>query len=359
MGYNYEAVVPYLLDWFDYNARILAWRENPKPYYVWVSEIMLQQTRVEAVKGYFDRFISALPDIKTLAEAEEEKLLKLWEGLGYYNRVRNLQKAAQQVMTEYAGELPPDYDKLLNLPGIGAYTAGAIASIAFQIPVPAVDGNVLRVMKRIAGSFDDITKELIKKELSQDILQIMPKDRPGDFNQSLMELGATVCLPNGKPLCEQCPVMHLCKAFHEDNIMKLPVKATKKERRRENHTILLLEYQNKYIIHKRAAKGLLAGLWELPSLENKLNLQELKDTLKSWEVQYDHISTMGEAKHIFSHVEWHMIGYHVAMKGDLSQFIRENTYVWANQEEIRDKYSIPNAFSAFTNEIRGINLSDK
>jgi len=359
MGYNYEVVVPYLLDWFDYNARILAWRENPKPYYVWVSEIMLQQTRVEAVKGYFDRFIIALPDINTLAEAEEEKLLKLWEGLGYYNRVRNLQKAARIVVTKYAGELPSDYEKLLKLPGIGAYTAGAIASIAFQIPVPAVDGNVLRVMKRVAGSFDDISKESIKKELSQDIWKIMPKDRPGDFNQSLMELGATVCLPNGKPLCEQCPVMHLCKAFHEDHVMQIPVKAIKKERRRENRTILLMEYQNKYIIRKRAEKGLLAGLWELPGLENKISLEELENTLKNMGVEATHISSMGEAKHIFSHIEWHMIGYHVMMKGDLSQFVKENSYIWADKGEIRDKYSIPNAFSAFTNEIREINSSGK
>jgi A/G-specific adenine glycosylase len=320
---------------------------------------MLQQTRVEAVKGYFDRFIIALPDINALAEAEEEKLLKLWEGLGYYNRVRNLQKAARLVVTEHAGELPSDYEKLLKLPGIGAYTAGAISSIAFQIPVPAVDGNVLRVMKRVAGSFDDISKESIKKELSLDIRKIMPKDRPGDFNQSLMELGATVCLPNGKPLCEQCPVMHLCKAFHEDKVMQIPVKAIKKERKRENRTILLMEYQNRYIIRKRAEKGLLAGLWELPGVENKLSLEEIKDTLKNMGVEAMHISTMGEAKHIFSHVEWHMIGYHVVMKGDLSLFVKENSFVWADKGDIRDKYSIPNAFAAFIKEIREINIPGK
>jgi A/G-specific adenine glycosylase len=352
MGYDYEAVVPYLLNWFDYNARILAWRENPKPYYVWVSEIMLQQTRVEAVKGYFDRFIMALPDLKALAEAEEERLLKLWEGLGYYNRVRNLQKAARQVVKEYAGELPPDYESLLKLPGIGAYTAGAIASIAFQVPVPAVDGNVLRVMKRIAGSFDDITKDSVKKELTQDLMRIMPEDRPGDFNQSLMELGATVCLPNGKPLCEQCPVMHLCKAFHEDKVMQIPVKAVKKERRKENRTILLLEYQHKYAIQKRDAKGLLAGLWELPNLENKLSLQEIETILGDYGVQEARISSMGEAKHIFSHVEWHMIGYHIVMTKELPLVLKESTYIWADREEISNRYSIPNAFSAFTKELK-------
>lgn len=352
MAYNYEAIVPFLLDWFDYNARILAWRENPKPYYVWVSEIMLQQTRVEAVKGYFDRFITALPDINALAEAEEDRLLKLWEGLGYYNRVRNLQKAAQVVVYEYKGELPPDYEKLLQLPGIGFYTAGAIASIAFQIPVPAVDGNVLRVMKRIAGSFDDITKENIKKELWKDILQVIPRDRPGDFNQSLMELGATVCIPNGRPLCEQCPVMHLCKAFHNDTMLLIPVKPAKKERRREERTILLFEYQDKYAIRKRAAKGLLAGLWELPGFEKKLNVQELMKLLNEWGVTADTVTSLGEAKHIFSHVEWHMIGYHVIITDAIRELTQKEEFVWANRQEISQKYSIPNAFSAFTAEIK-------
>lgn len=352
MAYNYKVIVPYLLDWFDYNARILAWRENPKPYYIWVSEIMLQQTRVEAVKSYFDRFISALPDIKALAKVDEEKLLKLWEGLGYYNRVRNLQKAAQLVLSEYEGELPPNYEKLLILPGIGAYTAGAIASIAFGIPVPAIDGNVLRVTKRIAGSLDDITKDSVKKELWQDLLLIIPKDRPGDFNQSLMELGATVCLPNGKPLCDQCPVMHLCKAFHEDKIMQIPVKPVKKERRREERTILLLEYQGRYAIRKRVAKGLLAGLWELPGLEDKLDPQELMERVSDMGISIATVLPMGEAKHIFSHVEWHMVGYHIVVVDNPTENNSQSPYIWANREEISNKYAIPNAFLAYTKGIR-------
>ena len=352
MAYNYEAIIPFVLDWFDYNARILAWRENPKPYYVWVSEIMLQQTRVEAVKSYFDRFITALPDIKALAEAEEERLLKLWEGLGYYNRVRNLQKAAQQVMRDYGGELPADYEKLLALPGIGTYTAGAIASIAFQIPVPVVDGNVLRVTKRIAGSFDDITKDSIKKELWRDLLHIIPKDTPGDFNQALMELGAMVCVPNGKPLCEQCPIMHLCKAFHEDTIIQIPVKQEKKERRKEERTILLFEYQDKYIIRKRSAKGLLAGLWELPGLEEKLSVEDITEKFKTLGLSYSVLTPMGEAKHIFSHIEWNMVGYHVLLSENNMEVLAESHYIWADKEEISNKYSIPNAFSAYIKRIK-------
>ena len=353
MSYDYKEVVPYLLHWFDYNARILPWRENPRPYYVWISEIMLQQTRVEAVKGYFDRFITEIPDIPSLAEAEEEKLLKLWEGLGYYNRVRNLQKAAILIMDRYHGEMPASYEDLLKLPGIGEYTAGAIASIAFGLPVPAVDGNVLRVMKRIAGSFDDITKATVKQELWRVIVAILPQDRPGDFNQALMELGATVCLPNGKPLCEQCPVMHLCKAFHEGTALQLPVKPEKKERRKEERTILLMEFDGRFAIRKRREKGLLSGLWELPGLEGKLSLKELKKYLQGQEISMTELLPLGEAKHIFTHVEWHMIGYRLLLSKLPESFSKANEIQWAERNEIIEKYSMPNAFSAFTKHIKG------
>lgn len=353
MTFDYTEIVPYLLDWFDYNARILAWRENPKPYYIWISEIMLQQTRVEAVKGYFDRFTTALPDMKMLAEAEEDKLLKLWEGLGYYNRVRNMQKAAKLVLKEYGGELPSDYEKLMDLPGIGSYTAGAIASIAYKIPVPAVDGNVLRVTKRISGSFDDITKDQVKKELWQDLNRIIPKDRPGDFNQALMELGATVCLPNGKPFCDKCPVMHLCRAFHEDTVMKIPVKPPKKERKKENRTILLMEYEDRYAIHRRGEKGLLAGLWELPGLEGRLELHDIELFLKDKGIEIDGTYPLGEAKHVFSHIEWYMVGYYIRVANIQNQLYLQNFIdLWADKKEIIQKYSIPNAFSAFTGKIK-------
>lgn len=353
MAFEYKEIVPYLLDWFDYNARILAWRENPKPYYVWVSEIMLQQTRVEAVKAYFDRFTKALPDIRSLAEADEEKLLKLWEGLGYYSRVRNLQKAAKQVVTEYNAELPANYELLLKLPGIGEYTAGAIASIAFGLPVPAIDGNVLRVTKRIAGSFDDITKNKVKKELWRELVMLMPLDRPGDFNQALMELGAMICLPNGKPLCAQCPVMHLCRAFHEDTIDRIPVKPAKKERRIEDRTILFIEYQSSYVIRKRDSTGLLAGLWEFPGLEGQIGPEDLGEKLEDMGITAYEIEPLGGAKHIFSHVEWHMIGYHIRLSKRLEPEHQKLNGRWASREEISNKYSIPNAFMTYTCKIIG------
>ncbi len=343
MSYDYTEIVPYLLHWYDRNARILAWRENPKPYYVWVSEIMLQQTRVEAVKGYFDRFIAALPTVKDLAEAEEEQLLKLWEGLGYYNRVRNMQKAAKIVIEEYGGELPADYEALKGLPGIGSYTAGAIASIAYGIAEPSVDGNLLRVLKRIAASYDDITKEKVKKELEEDLRRIMPKDRPGDFNQSLMELGATVCLPNGKPLCEQCPVMHLCKAFHTGCEMELPVKPKKKERRMEEKTVFVIKKKTggcyEIALHKRPSVGLLSGLWELPNVEGHLTNEEIRCMFPKGT-----INLLPEGKHIFSHVEWRMWCYEIWLEEELGIRGLEQETEFFTKEEIEEKISLPSAF---------------
>jgi A/G-specific adenine glycosylase len=362
MKYNYLEINDFLLDWYDLNARILPWRENPKPYFVWISEIMLQQTRVEAVKSYFDRFIKALPDIDSLANTSEDKLLKLWEGLGYYNRARNLQKAAKLIMDEYNGDMPNDYQELLKLPGIGFYTAGAIASIAFKIPEPAVDGNVLRVMMRIASSFSDITKASVKKELEQDIREIIPKDRPGDYNQALMELGATVCIPNGKPLCDKCPVMHLCNAFHKGTFMNIPVKPEKKPRKIEEKTVILFEKNKEYAIRKRDQKGLLSGLWELPNMDGKLSTLALEEFLiKQGLVDFD-IKSLGEGKHIFSHVEWHMVGYHVNIHEipmvaennnnysfDIS--ISDKTFTWVNKSKIDKEYSLPSAFEKYRNFI--------
>ncbi len=350
MKYDYRETVEYLLHWYDRNARILEWRSNPKPYYVWVSEIMLQQTRVEAVKSYFDRFIKELPTIKDLAVVDEDRLMKLWEGLGYYNRARNLKKAAIVVMEQYDGELPANREELKKLPGIGAYTSGAIGSIAFQLPVPAVDGNVLRVMKRIAGSFDDITKEKIKKELEEDIEAIIPKDRPGDYNQALMELGATVCLPNGKPLCEQCPVMHLCKAFHNGDELNIPVKPKKKDRVIEEKTVLVMECDGTYAIRKRTEKGLLHGLWELPNIEEKLNKSQMEERLKSFAPYAKVEKKLGEAKHIFSHKEWHMIGYYIKVERREDVIFPE--LIWVEEQRIKNEYSLPTAFETYRKELK-------
>ena len=265
------AIVGPLLEWYGRNARSLPWREEPAPYRVWVSEIMLQQTRVEAVKPYFARFLAELPDVTALASAPEQQLMKLWEGLGYYSRARNLQKAARVMVEQYGGTLPADYDALLKLPGIGPYTAGAVASIAYGIPVPAVDGNVLRVVMRLTAGWEDIADPAVKRAVERRMAAILPKDRPGDFNQAMMELGATVCAPGGEPKCLVCPLNALCEGYRQGVARELPVKAKKKARRIEERTVFLLVCDGELAIRKRADSGLLAGLWELPSVEGKLN----------------------------------------------------------------------------------------
>ncbi len=368
-------MVPYLLHWYDYNARILPWRENPQPYYVWISEIMLQQTRVEAVKTYFERFIATLPDIQALAEVSEERLLKLWEGLGYYSRARNLKKAAQLVMRDYDGRLPDSKEELLKLPGIGPYTAGAIASIAYGKVAAAVDGNVLRVMMRLRGSFEDITKDRVKKELAETIEAVMPKEEPGKFTQALMELGATVCVPNGKPLCEQCPVMHLCRAFKNGTELQIPVKPEKKARKIEERTVLVLETAEGIILHKRPGRGLLAGLWEFPNMEGRLSAMAVEEMLAAQGFRVEGLEPLGEAKHIFSHIEWHMTGYYVRLNMPLADMVcevsdygnvqekdvpnqqlqQENAGLWhtltesiaVSRTELAQDYSVPTAFVAY------------
>lgn len=349
MSTDYSFMINDLLDWYDTNARELPWRNQSNPYYTWVSEIMLQQTRVEAVKGYFARFIEALPTIQDLANAKEDELLKLWEGLGYYNRVRNMQKAAITVVEQYNGELPRDYKALLSLSGIGTYTAGAIGSIAYQLPVPAVDGNVLRVTKRLTGSYDDIMLPKVKKELEEDMLKIMPKTRSGDLNQALMDLGATICIPNGKPLCIQCPLNEKCKAYKENLTDELPVKSSKKGRKIQEKTVILFYCNGEYALHKRPDKGLLAGLWEFPNIDKSLSIPKFEELLKKENIEDYSLELLGEGKHIFSHIEWHMIGYRVILPSKDSELFED--LQWYSKEEIARDCAIPTAFKAYSSQL--------
>ncbi len=339
-----------LLTWYDKNRRILPWREEPTPYRVWVSEIMLQQTRVEAVKPYFERFMNSLPDIASLASAEEEPLLKLWEGLGYYNRVRNLQKAAIQIMEDYGGKMPDTYEELLKLKGIGSYTAGAIASIAYHRPVPAVDGNVLRVISRIRMDDRFITDAKVKTAVEQDLLQVIPKDRPGDFNQAMMELGACVCIPNGAPHCGECPLAAICKAHAEGCELAYPKKASKKERAIEEKTVLVIRDENKAALKKREAKGLLAGMYEFPSIQGYRTAEEVTAYLSANGLRALRIQSLEEAKHIFTHKEWHMKGYMIRVDELAPKVLTEETADWLFIEpwETQEKYPVPTAFSAYT-----------
>ena len=341
-----ENISSALLDWFYKNHRILPFRTDPSPYHVWLSEIMLQQTRVSAALPYYERFLAALPDIPALAACEEEKLHKLWEGLGYYSRVRNLQKAARIVCEQYGGQLPADYDALRALPGIGDYTAGAIASISFGIPVPAVDGNVLRVFSRLYNDPAAVTEPAVKKAFTARVMEHQPPDAPGDYNQALMELGALVCVPNGAPLCEKCPLAHLCAARAVGTALKLPRRAAPKPRRLQPVSLALLESPAGFLLQQRPQKGLLAGLWQPVLWEGEaLAAGEVLARLQAMGVNTGTAApeALPAAKHIFSHIEWHMNGIllHVPAQDAPAGC------VWASREALQAEYTLPGAFKAY------------
>ena len=345
-----------LLAWYGKNCRDLEWRREPLPYYVWVSEIMLQQTRVEAVKPYFSRFIGALPDIPSLAACPEEKLLKLWEGLGYYNRVRNLKKAAQLVVREYEGALPGDVNALRRLPGIGSYTAGAIASIAFGIPAPAVDGNVLRILSRIDANESCIDDGKVKAAFEDRIRMFlqarMEQIHPGRFNQALMELGALVCAPNGKPSCEDCPVEEMCLARKRNLTGSIPVRKEKKARRQEEKTVLVITDRSNVLIGKRQDKGLLAGLWEFPNYSGHLSYGEALLEAKKHGVSALRIQPLPDDEHIFTHVTWRMSGYLIQAE-EMDALRPGERFKAVRIEKIEEEYSIPSAFSRFSAYLKG------
>ena len=346
--FDFTKIAEPLLAWYDAGRRVLPWREEPTPYRVWVSEIMLQQTRVEAVKPYFERFMKALPDTKALSEVPEETLLKLWEGLGYYNRARNLQKAAIQIENQYGGVIPSEYDTLLTLSGIGRYTAGAIASIAYGRKVPAVDGNVLRVIARVSADEGDVLTEQVKRRIEQMLTEIMPADRAGDFNQALMELGAMVCIPNGEPKCEVCPWHSFCEARIQGKIAELPKKTPKKARTIEEKTILVIRDENKVALRKRPTKGLLAGMYEFPWIAGHKNKEEVVDYLKEIGLQTLRIQPLPEAKHIFTHKEWHMVGYVVRVDELARAEGNAQDLLFVETKETEEKFPIPSAFVAYT-----------
>lgn len=340
-----EESVKTLLKWFADNQRDLPWRKEKNAYYTWVSEIMLQQTRVEAVKPYFERFIQELPDVEALSLCPEEKLLKLWEGLGYYNRVRNMQKAALQVMQKYNGRLPEHYDHLRELAGIGNYTAGAVASIAYNLPAPCVDGNVLRVMSRIMGDSSDISRQEVKHRFENETRRVLPQKQAGDYNQAMMEVGALVCVPNGKPLCEKCPFESVCIAHRNHEEEQYPVKAAKKERKTEQRTILILQDDKRIAIRKRPKKGLLAGLYEFPNLEGHLSAKDVICEVEKMMLEPLYIERIEDAKHIFSHVEWRMIAYRIKVASlDQNRF---EDMLFINRNDWEEQYAIPSAFQVY------------
>ena len=341
-----ERCVPELVAWYRQNRRSLPWREDRTPYRVWVAEIMLQQTRIEAAIGYYRRFLEALPDVRALAAVEDDRLLKLWEGLGYYSRARNLKKAAQQIVENFGGELPRTAAELKTLPGIGDYTAGAVASIAWGEPEPAVDGNVLRVMMRLLARADDVMEPTTRRDVAERLRGVYPRgEEAALLTEGIMELGETVCLPNGEPVCLLCPLRGLCLACESGTQQDYPVRAKPKERRIEQRTVLLLRCGGRFAVRKRPEGGLLAGLWEFPNREGELEMEKLETLLGVGPLR---CRELGQAKHVFSHVEWHMQGYLVDCEKEPEGF------TWLTASEIEEQCSIPTAFRYYKKKMHEI-----
>ncbi len=336
-----------LLPWFEGNKRDLPWRQDKAPYHVWLSEIMLQQTRVEAVKGYYERFLRELPTLQALANAQDERLHKLWEGLGYYSRVRNLKKAAQVVMVQHGGHFPERYEEILALPGIGPYTAGAISSICFDLPRPAVDGNVLRVVSRILNETTPIDSPAYKKSVEQRLAAVYP-ERAGDFTQSLMELGATLCGPNWAPRCEECPCREFCRGYAAGTAERLPVKSPKKEKKQEEKTVFILSCAGRYALRKRPEKGLLAGLWEFPNVNGSLDMERGLETVRHWGLMPRELYRQVRRQHIFTHIRWDMNGLYLEVAEPGGEF------AWLTAEEIETQAALPTAFRQFWEETENV-----
>ena len=330
-----------LLPWFAEHRRDLPWRRDREPYHVWLSEIMLQQTRVEAVRGYYLRFLERLPDIAALASAPEDVLLKLWEGLGYYSRVRNLQKAAQCVMEQHGGEFPRELPAIRALPGIGDYTAGAIASICFEAPTAAVDGNVLRVILRLTVCADSPADVRVRRRIGEELSAVYPAGHCGDFTQALMELGATVCLPNGAPQCGACPLRALCEAHAQGTELQFPTKPPKKPRRIEQRTVFVLQCGDRLAVERRPDSGLLAGLWQLPNTPGLLDERQAGDYASGQGLGDVRLRSARDGRHIFTHIVWTMRCY------TLECSAMPPRYHWATPDELREEISLPTAFRQF------------
>ena len=336
-----------LLPWYAANKRDLPWRSDREPYHIWVSEIMLQQTRVEAVKGYYARFLTALPTVEALAACDDDALHKLWEGLGYYSRVRNMKKAAIVIMEDHGGIFPQTYPQVLALPGIGEYTAGAICSIAHDLPTPAVDGNVLRLYARLLDDHRPMDAPEVKKEVRSDLEAVYPA-RAGDFTQALMELGATLCGPNRAPECDKCPCALVCRGCQQGTAADLPRRLPKREKRQEDRTVFILSCGGAFALEKRPAKGLLAGLWQFPNVPGELSTAQAMKQLERWGLVPREIYKEVRRKHIFTHIRWDMKGVYLEVSEPAGPFI------WLTAEQIRREAALPTAFRQFWEEEKDV-----
>ena len=291
--------------WYDEHARTLPWRGIHDPYRTWVSETMLQQTRVETVRGYYERFLARFPTVEQLAAAPLDEVLKLWEGLGYYSRARNLHRGAQQVIHDFGGKIPADVKQLRSISGIGPYTAGAIASIAYDIPVPAVDGNVIRVISRLTGIRENVGIPSVRRQLEQKAAALVPTCRPGDYNQALMDLGSAVCVP-GTPNCEACPLKEICDAYRVGDAEELPVLPRKNPPRQIEYDVCLV-ISGERILMRQRTETMLHGLWVYPMLEGHATIRQMPSAIRRClRIQATDVEDHGEARHIFTHQVWNM-----------------------------------------------------
>ena len=336
-----------LLSWYEEHKRELPWRQTKEPYRIWLSEIMLQQTRVEAVKGYYARFLDTLPTVEALANCNDDVLHKLWEGLGYYSRVRNLKKAAQVIMQQHGGIFPREHSQVLALPGIGEYTAGAVCSICYDDPTPAVDGNVLRLVSRLTDDPSPIDLPATKKKVTEALAEIYPAEA-GTFTQALMELGATLCGPNRAPDCENCPCRSFCLGCKNGTAQSLPVKAPKKEKRQEDRTVFILSCDGCYALEKRPNKGLLAGLWQFPNVSGHFPTNSLLEEVEKMGLRPKDIHKEVTRKHIFTHIQWNMKGIYLEVAE------RGGTFQWLSADEINAQAALPTAFRQFWEEERNV-----
>lgn len=333
-----------LLNWYSTNKRDIPWRETKTPYAIWVSEIMCQQTRIETVIPYYLRFMEKLPTIETLANCEEDVLLKLWQGLGYYNRVRNMQIAAKEIMRKHQGIFPNTFKDVVALKGIGTYTASAILAIAFNQKYAAVDGNLLRVFSRLWRDSSDISLDKTKEAFKEKIERIITRD-PGDFNQAIMDIGATICLPNDVPLCDKCPLYKYCQAFMAQDVLKYPVKTKKVGKKEAVITVFLIELNGKILIRKRAGSGLLKGLYEFKNIEKDLSIEEIRELFKKDLIR---VKKGPDLTHVFTHKKWIMHSYFL----QLSDYTLLDQEYFVTKDELQQYYSMPTAFYQFLKFIK-------
>lgn len=337
---NYAKLPGTLLPWYQANARDLPWRADNDPYHVWLSETMLQQTRAEVVCGYYPRFLAVLPDISALAGADEELLYKLWEGLGYYSRVRNLQKAARIICENHGGRFPENFAAIRALPGVGPYTAGAVASICFGQRRAAVDGNVLRIISRITGFDAPIDSPAVRRAFAENLERVYPEGHTGDFTQALMELGATVCMPRS-PRCPECPARGFCLALARDWVSRLPVRLPKREKRVEEKTVFLLRCEGAIALCRRTGPGVLSGMWQLPNVDGILSPEQALGWAEENGVRPADLLSECARIHVFTHIRWEMRCYRIACR------CRAPEFTWCTAEDLRTVYALPTAFRQF------------